>query len=90
MKRDKRIAFKIMFFISFIPYIEVLLRALYHSIFGYNKYTWILQAYIKTCYGIEAIKESIIYDGCIILVTICLIYEITYIFCLRRKFKYKK
>ncbi|NLK23665.1 MAG: hypothetical protein GX309_06715 [Clostridiales bacterium] len=87
--KDRKTKFKIVFFISFIPYIWILLRALYYSIFGYKKFTWVLSYYVGTDYGIEAFKNSIILDGfalCICgIIPICVIYQIVYIFFIMKK-----
>ena len=58
---DKRKIFKIIFLISFLPYILLILLAIHSAIYGHNIYTWFGNQYIQTIYGMEAFKEIIIW-----------------------------
>lgn len=73
---------KIILYISFVPYIALLLMAIYHAIFGYDVYTWILPEYVRTIYGIEAFLESFIWNFLrlwyIPVLPLCLAYQIIY------------
>ena len=60
---NKNKIFKIIFLISFLPYIILLLLSIYSAIFGHDTYTWLERQYIETLYGIEAFKETIIWCG---------------------------
>jgi len=84
---------KIILFITFLPYIYILLLSTYHAIFGYDVYTLILPTYVKTIYGIEAFKEVFILNllglTFIPIIPICLIYQIVYLIIFIVK-KYKK
>ena len=75
--------FKLIFKISFLPYIILILISLYYAIFGYDVYTWILPTYVKTIYGIEAFINTITWnflDLCIIpIIPIIALYQIIYI-----------
>ncbi|MBO5141666.1 MAG: hypothetical protein J6C46_01475 [Clostridia bacterium] len=81
MKKNK--VFKIVFFISLIPFIIIVLISLYHAIFGYDVYTWIIPTYVKTVYGFEAFLESLIWLGLTLIyipvLPICLIIQIIYL-----------
>ncbi len=67
---------KIIFIISFIPYIGLLIYGIYSMIFGF---TFIF----STSYGIEAFLDSIFILGLLLCVypilPICLIYQIFYL-----------
>ena len=75
--------FKVLFLISFLPYIILILLAIHSAIYGHNIYTWFGNQYIRTIYGIEAFKEIIILGGlsmCAIpILPISLIIEIIYV-----------
>lgn len=74
---------KLLFKISFLPYIILILISLYYAIFGYDVYTWILPTYVKTIYGIEAFINTITWNFlglCIIpIIPIIALYQIIYI-----------
>lgn len=78
----KRKIYKIIFIISFLPYIVLLLISLYYAIFGYNIYTLILPTYVKTIYGIEAFVEALFWNSLglffIPILPICIIYQLIY------------
>ena len=81
MKKNK-IA-KIIFVLSFLPYVILILISLYHAIFGYDVYTLIKPQYIRTSYGTEAFGESLVWNSLVLCVIpvlpIVLIYQIIYI-----------
>ena len=80
---NKNKTFKMIFLISFVPYIILILISTYHAIFGYNVYTWIKPQYIETIYGIEAFVETLMWNGIkfsvIPMLPIILIFQIIYI-----------
>ena len=59
----KKKIFKVLFFISFLPYIILILISIYHAILGYDIYTWINHQYIETIYGIDALTETLFWNG---------------------------
>ena len=61
MKNKRRIA-KIIFILSFLPYIILLLISLYHAIFGNNVYAF-LGGYIRTDYGITAFLDTLVWNA---------------------------
>lgn len=79
MKRRKII--KIILVISFLPYVYVLLKALYYAVQGYDVYTWIKPVYTGTIYGMEAFKEVLLWDVMLLTIIpvlpVCLLYQIT-------------
>lgn len=81
MKKKK--LFKLIFIVSFMPYVLLLLYALYKSIVGYDIYTWILPVYKGTIYGIEAFMQVLIWNGialCFIpVLPACFLYQIIYL-----------
>lgn len=60
---NKKKIFKIVFLISFSPYILLILLAMHSAIYGYDIYTWFGNQYIRTIYGVEAFKEIVIWVG---------------------------
>ena len=60
---NKKKIFKIIFIISFLPYILLMLLAIDAAIYGYDIYTWFGNQYIRTIYGVEAFKEIVIWVG---------------------------
>ena len=80
MKKHK--IFRLVFWLSFLPYVYLIGYSLYHAIFGYDVYTWILPVYVRTVYGWGAFSEAFIWTAfamCIIpVIPICLIYQIIY------------
>ena len=78
----KKIA-KIIFILSFLPYIILILISLYHAVYGYDVYTLIKPQYVRTIYGIEAFGESLVWNALVLCVIpvlpIVFIYQITYI-----------
>lgn len=89
MKKNKIL--KVMLYISFLPYITILLISIYHAIWGYDVYTWILPEYVETIYGIEAFLETMVLNilrlWYIPVLPICLIFQIICIisYLLKRK-----
>lgn len=81
MNRKK--IFKVLFLISFLPYIILILISIYHAILGYDVYTWINHQYIETIYGIDALTETLFWNGItfsiIPILPISLIYQIIYV-----------
>lgn len=81
MKLNKVKVLRILFKLSFLPYVLVLLLAIYSSIFGF---TFIF----STCYGLEAFYNSLVLYGiigCIYfpIFPIVFIYEIFYLIWIR-------
>lgn len=74
--------FRILLWLSFIPFIFLILYSLYHAIFGYDVYTWILPVYLRTIYGWDAFFEVFLWTAiamCVIpILPICFIYQIIY------------
>ena len=90
MKKSK--IFKIVFLISFLPYILLILLAIHSAIYGHNIYAFFGNQYIRTIYGIEAFKEIVIYGVLFMCATfilpISLIIQIIYIArCIKNKKK---
>ena len=52
---------KIIFILSFLPYIILILISLYYAIFGHNVYAF-LGGYIRTDYGIKAFLDTLIWN----------------------------
>lgn len=81
MKKSK--IFRIIFMLSFVPYIVLLSISIYYAINGYDVYTWILPVYKGTIYGWEAFKQTIFLYGismCIIpVLPTVTIYQVVYI-----------
>lgn len=79
----KKKIFKTILIISLLPYILIMIHALYCSIFGYDVYTWILPTYVRTIYGMEAFLEILVWDALactfIPVLPICFIYQVVYI-----------
>lgn len=49
---------KIIFLLSFLPYIILIIISLYYAIFGHNVSDW-LGHYIRTDYGMEAFLDTL-------------------------------
>ena len=60
MKNKKRIS-KIIFILSFLPYIVLILISLYYAIFGHDVYAF-LGGYIRTDYGMTAFLDTLIWN----------------------------
>lgn len=79
---DKNKILKLILYISFIPYIALLVVSFYYALNGFDVYTWILPTYVKTIYGMEAFLETLIWNGlklCYIpILPVCLIFQIIY------------
>ena len=89
MKINKEKVLKILFFISFLPFIFLLAKSTYHAIFGYDEFTWV-GYYVGTIYGFEAFLEVFVWTGlalCFIpVLPICFVYQLIYIIrCFARK-----
>lgn len=89
----KKVIVKIFLYISFVPYAYIILSSIYACFYGYNEYTWIKPAYIRTIYGIEALKTVFLWNTLRLTVTlilpICMIYQTIYLLLHIRK-KQKK
>lgn len=74
---------RILFLLSFLPYIYLLLKASYHAVYGYVLSTWIKSAYIRTIYGWEAFRTVIFWHGLgltlLPVLPSCLIYQFFYL-----------
>lgn len=85
--------FKVIFWLSFLPYVILLLISIFCAIVGYDEYTWILPVYKGTIYGWEAFSNTLIMNSikcCVIpILPTVVIYQIVYILINKRK-KYKK
>ena len=77
---DKNKIFKVLFIISFLPYVVLILISIYYSIFGYNSGLMFSSPII---YGIEAFGQSLFWNSltlCFIpILPIVLIYQIVYV-----------
>ena len=73
---------KIIFILSFLPYIILILVSLYYAIFGHDVYAF-LGVYIRTDYGVKAFLDTLLWN----VLTLCYIpvlpvisvYQILYI-----------
>lgn len=84
MNKNKIRVSKIIFIISFIPYIIMILFSLYFAISGEEIYTFMRQEYIRTDYGIPVFIRSmsmLIYIGTFIvpILPILIVYQIVFI-----------
>lgn len=52
---------KILFILSFLPYIILILISLYHAIFGNDIYAF-LGGYIRTDYGMKAFLDTFVWN----------------------------
>jgi hypothetical protein len=81
---NKTLVFRLIFWLSFTPYLFLVGYSLYHAIFGYDLYTMILPQYLNTIYGWDAFNRVFIWTAialCIIpILPICLIYQIICLF----------
>jgi hypothetical protein len=79
---DKRKILRIVLWLSFTPYIFLVVYSLYHAIFGYDVYTWVLSQYLRTVYGWDAFSEVFLWTSlslCVIpIIPICFLYQIIY------------
>ena len=87
---NKKKIFKIIFWLSFLPYIILFLLSTYHAFYGYDVYTWIKPEYVRTIYGIDAFAETLVWNmikfSVIPILPIVLIFQIIYIvLCLKNK-----
>ena len=55
---DKMKVIRIIFCLSFAPYLFLIGYSIYHAIFGYDVYTWILPQYVRIIYGWDAFFEG--------------------------------
>ena len=73
---------KIIFILSFLPYIILVVISLYHAIFGHDIYAF-LGGYIRTDYGVEAFLDTLVWNAlglCFIpVLPIVAIYQIIFI-----------
>ena len=80
---NKNKIFKIIFWLSFLPYIILILISTYHAVFGYEVHTWFKGQYVRTIYGIDAFRDTIVWNGlrlCFVpILPISLIIEVIYI-----------
>lgn len=84
MNKNKKNVYKIVFILSFIPYIIMILFSLYFAIYGEEIYTFMRQEYIRTDYRIPVFIKSmsmLIYIGTfkVPIVPILIVYQIVYI-----------
>jgi len=68
--------------LSFIPTLFLIVYSLYHAIFGYDVYTWILPVYVRTIYGWDAFSEVFVSTALVMcfipILPICFIYQVIY------------
>lgn len=87
----KKKVVKGLFIISFLPFVFLIIFALYNAIVGYDVYTMILPTYVKTIYGIEAFKEVLFWYGLSFIIIpvlpVCFIYQVVYSVYLKKKMK---
>ena len=78
----KRKVLKIIFWLSFAPYLFLIVYSIYHAIFGYDMYTLIFREYIRTIYGWEAFLNVFVWNAFILCVypvlPVCLLYQVIY------------
>lgn len=75
---------KIIFLISFVPYILLLIPACYNAVFGYYDAPLLPGGASQTYYGFEAVKYTIFWYGFIFSIIIpvfpiCVVYQIIYL-----------
>lgn len=79
---NKKKILRIVLWLSFVPYLFLIVYSLYHAIFGYDVYTMILPQYLRTIYGWDAFWEVFVWTAlalCFIpIIPICLLYQIIY------------
>lgn len=81
---NKKKIFKIIFVLSFLPYIILVLISIYYACFGYDVYTWILAEYVRTIYGMDAFIETLFWNSLMLclyipILPIVVIYQIIYV-----------
>lgn len=81
--RKKKI-FRVIFKLSFIPYVILMLISIYYAIAGYDVYTWILPEYVRTIYGLEAFAESLLLNVLMLcfrfpILPVLIVYQLVYI-----------
>ncbi len=81
-KRLLRKILKIIFWLSFMPYLFLIGYSLYFALFGYDSYTWIMHQYIETLYGWDAFREVFIWTAfglCFLpVLPICFFYQVAF------------
>ncbi len=81
MSRKKKFL-RILFWLSFVPYLLLVGYSAYFAIVGYDVYTLILPQYLRTIYGWDAFCRVFVWTGiafCIIpILPICLLYQLIY------------
>ncbi len=74
---------RIIFWLSFAPYLFLLCYSFYHAIFGYDVYTWFLPQYVRTIYGWDAFLDVFVLNAirlCLIpVLPTCLLYQVIYL-----------
>lgn len=82
-KQIKERILQVLFWLSFLPYVYLLLKASYHAAFGYALSTWIKNAHIRTIYGWEAFETVLFWHGLgltlLPVLPSCLIYQLFYL-----------
>lgn len=80
---NKKKLLKIVLWLSFIPYLFLIIYSLYYAIFGYDVYTMILPQYVRTTYGWDAFFEVFVWTALILcfipVLPICFLYQIIYL-----------
>ena len=79
---NKMKVIRIIFWLSFAPYLFLMGYSIYHAIFGYDVYTLILPQYVRTIYGWDAFFEVFVWTAiglCFVpVLPICLLYQFIY------------
>jgi len=79
---NKKKILRIVLWLSFIPYLFLIVYSLYHAIFGYDVYTMILPQYVRTIYGWDAFSEVFVWTALVLcfipILPICFLYQIIY------------
>lgn len=80
---NKKKILRIVLWLSFMPYLFLIVYSIYYALFGYEVYTMILPQYVRTVYGWDAFVEVFVWTGltlCIIpILPICFLYQIIYL-----------
>lgn len=77
----KKNIFKILLYLSFLPFLSILCYGGYNAIMGYDIYSMFTHTYVRTIYGMEGFMETFFRLGLNIylLLIACLIYQIIYL-----------
>lgn len=80
---NKKKIFRIGFWLSFAPYLFLIIYSLVHAIFGYDVYTMILPQYVRTVFGWAAFSQVFVWTGLVMcfipIIPICFLVQISYL-----------